>query len=152
MNRRASMFAGVLLVLTPFALGQELQNQNGPHFPQDLLASQQLIAWPWMQKPQPAPQPLPPPDKGIPQPDPPAAQPANPPAQQQTPSQTQNQTFTGKIVKDGDKYVLKVAGGTTYHLSEQSGVKQYEDKDVKISGTLDSDSNTIRIVKIELLS
>ena len=55
-------------------------------------------------------------------------------------------------MKDGDKYVLKVAGGTTYQLSEQSGVKQYEDKDVKISGTLDPDSNTIRIVKIELLS
>ena len=146
------MFAGIVLALTPFALGQELENQASPRFPADALGSQQLIAWSSQQKPQPAPQPLPPPDKGIPQPDPPAAQPANPPAQQQTPSQAQNQTFMGKIVKDGDKYVLKGAGGTTYQLGEQSGVKQYEGKDVKITGTLDPDNNTIRIVKIELLS
>jgi hypothetical protein len=150
MNRRTSMFAGVLLALAPFAIGQEPQSQT-PHY-EDLLATQQLVAWSWMQKPQPAPQPLPPPDKGIPQPDPQATQPAPPQAQPQTPSQTQSQTFTGKIVKDGDKYVLRVAGNTTYQLDEQSSVKQYEDKDVKIVGTLDPGSNTIRIVKIELLS
>ena len=152
MNRRTSMFTGILLVLAPFVFGQEPQNQTSPGFSQDLLASRQLIAWSWMQKPQPAPQPLPPPDKGIPQPDPPASQPAKPPAQQQTPSQAQNQTFTGKIVKDGDKYVLRAAGNTTYQLADQSTVRQYEDKDVKIVGTLDAASNTIRIVKIELLS
>ena len=146
------MFAGILLVLAPFAFGQEPKDQTSPRFSQDLLASQQLIAWSWMQKPQPTPQPLPPPDKGIPQPDPPAAQPANPSAQQQPPSQAQNQTFMGKIVKDGDKYVLKAAGNTTYQLADQSSVKQYEDKDVKIVGTLDASSNTIRIVKIELLT
>jgi Protein of unknown function (DUF5818) len=152
MNRRTSMFTGVLLALAPFAFGQEPQTQTGPGFSRDLLASQQLIAWTWMQKPQPAPQPLPPPDKGIPQPDQPATKPANPQAQQQTPSQAQNQTFTGKIVKDGDKYVLRVAGNTSYQLNDQSSVKQYEDKDVKIVGVLDASSNTIRIVKLELLS
>ena len=146
------MLTGVLLVLAPFALGQEPQNQTSPSFSQDLLASQQLIAWSWMQKPQPTPQPLPPPDKGIPQPDPPATQPPTPPAQQQAPSRVQNQTFTGKIVKDGDKYILKAAGDTTYQLADQNSLKPYEDKDVKITGTLDAGSNTIRIVKIELLS
>ena len=151
MNRRTSMFSGILLLLTPFAFGQELQNQTSPRFSQDLVASQQLVAWSWMQKPQPAPQPLPPPDKGIPQPDPPATKPANPPAQQQ-PSEAQTQTFTGKIVKEGDKYVLKVAGNTSYQLADQSSAKPYEDKDVKVVGTLDASSNTIRIVKIELMS
>jgi hypothetical protein len=151
MNRRTSMFTGILLVLAPFAIGQELQNQADPNFSQDSLASQQLIAWSWMQKPQPTPQPLPPPDRGVPQPDPPATQSPAPAAQQQPPSQVKDQTFTGKIVKDGDKYILKVADNT-YQLSDQSSLKPYEDKDVKIVGTLDAGSNTIRIVKIELLS
>ena len=96
--------------------------------------------------------PLPPPDKSIPQPDQPAAQPPNPQGAQSSPSQSQSQTFTGKIVKDGDKYVLKGAGNTSYQLDDQSSVKQYEDKDVKIVGTLNAGSNTIRVVKIELMS
>jgi hypothetical protein len=146
------MFAGALLVLAPLALGQESQNQTSPRFSPDLPASQQLIAWSWMQKPQPAPQPLPPPDRAMPQPGQPPTQPGNTPAQQQSPSQTQNQSFTGKIVKDGDKYVLRVSGKTTYQLDEQGNLKQYEDKDVKIVGILDAGSNTIRVVKIELLS
>jgi hypothetical protein len=141
------MFAGMLLVLTPFAVGQETQNH--PRFSEDSLASQQLIAWTWMQKPQPTPQPLPPPDKGVAQP----GQPANPQAQQQQALElAQSQTFTGKIVKDGDKYVLKSAGNTTYQLAEQNNAKQYGGQDVKIVGTLDAASNTIRITKIELLS
>ena len=152
MNRKTSLVAAMLLTVTPFVLGQSSRNASGEGFSEDALGSQQLIAWSWMQKPQPAPQPLPPPDKGIPQPDPQTTQPANPQAPQQSPSPTQTQSFTGKIVKDGDKYILKAAGNTTYQLDEQSGARQYEDKDVKITGTLDSGTNTIRISKIELLS
>jgi len=146
------MFAGLLVLLAPLAFGQEPRYQTSPNRIDDSLASQQLIAWSWMQKPQPAPQPLPPPDKSIPQPDQPAAQPSNPQGAQSSPSQPQSQAFTGKIVKDGGKYVLKVAGNTSYQLDDQSSVKQYEDKDVKIIGTLDAGSNTIRVVKIELMS
>jgi hypothetical protein len=146
------MFAGLLILLAPLAVGQEPQYKTSPNRIDDSLASQQLIAWSWMQKPQPAPQPLPPPDKSIPQPDQPAAQPPNPQGAQSSPSQSQSQTFTGKIVKDGDKYVLKGAGNTSYQLDDQSSVKQYEDKDVKIVGTLNAGSNTIRVVKIELMS
>jgi hypothetical protein len=62
------------------------------------------------------------------------------------------QSFTGKIVKDGGRYVLKVASNSTYQLDAQGDVKQYENQDVKVIGNLDSSSNTIRVVKIELLS
>jgi hypothetical protein len=148
MNRMTNWCAGFFLVMTPFAFGQEAQQT--PQFPEDTLAPRQLIAWSNLQKPQPAPQPLPPRDTPIPQPDPQdqqAKQPANP-HRQQTPTQS----FTGKIVNDGGRYVLKVASNTTYQLDGQDDVKQYENQDVKIIGTLDTGSNTIRVVKIELLS
>ncbi len=145
MNRSTNIFAALFVTLAPFAIAQE--SHSG--FVEDTLATRELIAWTWMQKPQPTPQPIPPPDKGIPQPDQQTAQPS--PQQHQEESQPQSQTFTGKIVKDGDKYVLK-SSGTTYQLSGQSNVKQFEDQDVKIVGALDAGSNTIRITKIELMS
>ena len=82
--------------------------------------------------------------------DQPDQQPSQPgdPQHQQTPTQS----FTGKIIKDGGKYVLKVAGNTTYQLSEQGDVREYENQEVKVIGSLDKASNTIRVVKIELLS
>ena len=100
-----------------------------------------------MQKPQPVPQPLPPPDN---RPDPQPAPPAKPHAEQQVPTQT----FTGKIVRNGEKYVLRVSTNTAYQLDldQQSDAKQYENRDIKIVGTLDDGSSTIRVVKIELLS
>ncbi len=149
MNRMTNCFAGLLVAVTPLAFGQE--PQLTPQFPEDALATRQLIAWSWLQKPQPAPQPLPPRDTPIPQPDPQGQQPKPPgnPPNQQPPA---TQSFTGKIVKDGGTYVLKVASNTTYQLDQQGGVKQYENQEVKVIGTLDTTSNTIRVVKIELLS
>jgi hypothetical protein len=143
--------AGLLVAFVPFVVGQESQIQGRANFSEDTLASRELIAWTWMQKPQPTPQPIPPPDKGIPQPDTRSEQPSSP-QQHQEAEQPQSQAFTGKIMKDGDKYVLKTSGSTTYQLAEQSSVKQYENQDVKIIGTLDAASNTIRVTKIELLS
>jgi hypothetical protein len=148
MNRMTNWCAGVLLTMTPLAFGQGAQST--PQFPEDALAPRQLIAWSYLQKPQPAPQPLPPRDTPLPQSDPQdqrAKEPANP-QNQQTPTQS----FTGKIVKDAGKYVLKVASNTTYQLDGQDDLKQYENQEVKIIGTLDTNSNTIRVVKIELLS
>ena len=146
MIRSTIIFAALIVTLGPFAAAQ--QSQSG--FVADTLASQQLIAWTWMQKPQPTPQPIPPPDKGIPQPDQQAQQPSSP-KQPEEAGQPQSQTFTGKVVKVGDKYVLK-SSDVTYQLQEQSDVKQFEDQDVRIVGTLVASSNTIRITKIELMS
>lgn len=151
MNGAASLFAGFLLAITSLGFGQE--PQPTPQVPEDALVIQQLIAWSRLQKPQPAPQPLPPRDTPAPQPDQQdqqGKQPVDPQAPaQQTPT---TQSFTGKIIKDGSKYVLKVASNTTYELQEQGDVSRYENQTVRVIGNLDTGSNTIRVVKIELLS
>jgi hypothetical protein len=134
--------------MTPLAFGQEPALTHP--FPEDAFATQPLVAWSRLQKPQPAPQPLPPRDTPVPEPDQQAQQ-AKPQADPQTQS-AETQSFTGKIVKDGSKYVLKVSSNNSYQLDEQGGVKQYEGQEVRVVGNLDKDSNTIRVVKIELLS
>ena len=151
MTKTTSLFVGVLLSMAPLAFAQEARLT--PQFPEDAMAYQQLVAWTRLQKPQPAPQPLPPRDTPLPQPDQQSTQPADPQTppspSQQTPT---TQSFTGKIVKEGDKFVLKVSSNTSYQLQDQGDVKQYENQDVKVIGSLDTATNTIRVVKIELLS
>jgi Protein of unknown function (DUF5818) len=110
-----------------------------------------LIAWSGVQKPQPAPQPLPPRDTPVPQPDQPQdQQPASPgdPHAQQSPAA---QSFTGKVIKDSGEYVLK-SGGKAYHLETQDGLQKYENQNVRVIGSLDQTGDTIRVVKIDLMS
>jgi hypothetical protein len=73
-------------------------------------------------------------------------------AGQQTPgTQTQSdaasgQSFTGTIVKQGDKYMLQdAASGTTYDIDHQDEVKKFEGKKVKVHGTLDSTGKKILV-------
>jgi hypothetical protein len=149
MNRMTNWCAGLLfLAIAPPVIGQEPQLTR--QFPEDALATQQLIAWSRLQKPQPAPQPLPPRETPVPEPDQQGQQAKSPSDPQTQPTETQS--FTGKIVKDGGKYVLQVASNGTYQLDQQGGVKQYEGQDVRVIGNLDKDGHTIRVVKIELLS
>lgn len=89
---------------------------------------------------------------------------STPPAeQQQHPDQTQppagqngadaqaqssandGQTFSGTVVKQGDRYGLQDASGKTYDLDKQDGLKQYEGKQVRVKGTLDPDGKTIHM-------
>jgi hypothetical protein len=149
MNRMTSWLAGLILATTPLLFGQN--PQVAPQFPEDALASQQLVAWSRLQKPQPAPQPLPPRDTPLPQPDPQDQQ-AKPHSNSDERPQKATQSFTGKIIEDSGKYVLKVSSNATYQLEQQVDVKQYVNQDVKITGNLDTGTNTIRVVKIELLS
>jgi hypothetical protein len=86
----------------------------------------------------------------LPQPDPQDQQ-AKPHANSEGPGKA-TQSFTGKIIEDSGKYVLKVSSNTTYQLDQQVDVKQYVNQDVKIIGTLDTNTNTIRVVKVKLLS
>ena len=148
MNRMANWCAGCLVAITPFAFAQDPQLSSS-QFPEDSIRAQQLVAWSRFQKPQPAPQPLPPRDTPIPQPDP-QDEPKSPSAPDT--QEMANQSFTGKILDDGGKYILKVAGNTTYQLDAQGEVKQYVDQNVKVIGKLDKTSNTIRVVKVELIS
>ena len=93
--------------------------------------------------------------------DPTAQQPAQPPQgstsqtpdARQTPGATQpsasasdRQTFTGTIVKSGDKYVLQdTASGTSYDIDHQDQVKQYEGKKVRVRGVLDPSGKMIHL-------
>jgi flagellar basal body-associated protein FliL len=80
---------------------------------------------------------------------------SNSAAQQQQQHDTMSQmsdaqTFTGKIAKSGGKLVLKNGvTKSTYMLDDQDRAKQFEGKDVKVTGTLDEAANTIRVATIE---
>jgi cytoskeletal protein RodZ len=97
-----------------------------------------------------------------PQQQPPAQAPDQ--SQQQTPSQEKqpstqppdsqaqsgdaagSQTFTGTVVKQGDKYVLQdAASGTTYDIDHQDEVKKFEGKKVRVHGTLDASGKMIHV-------
>ena len=78
---------------------------------------------------------------------------ANPPSQRQQ-DQRQSKTFEGKIAKlDDGKYAL-VTGQTPqgqmagHFLDDQDSAKKYEGKQVKVTGTLETESNTIHVTKI----
>jgi Protein of unknown function (DUF5818) len=143
-------------LLTTLVLGTAMvmcaQDSRSPGLPPDILGPQ-LIAWSQLQKPEPVPQPLPPPDRPVQQPDQQTdqrpTQPANPQAQPQPPAA---QTFTGTILKDGSRYILKVSSKNVYQLDDQEKAKRYEGKQVKIEGTLDATGNSVHITSIELLS
>jgi glucan-binding YG repeat protein len=148
MYRMTGLLAGVILAGSAVALGQEPQlNQE---IPENAFSTRDLIAWTSLQKPQPAPQPLPPRDTPIPQPDQPQDQKAKAPAGPQS-QQSPAQSFTGRIVKEGAEYVLK-GENTTYQLDQQSDASRFENKNVKVTGNLDAGTTRIHVLKIELLS
>jgi uncharacterized protein YdeI (BOF family) len=56
------------------------------------------------------------------------------------------QTFTGTVVKQGDKYVLQdAATGTTYDIDHQDEVKKFDGKKVRVHGTLDASTKMIHV-------
>ena len=57
--------------------------------------------------------------------------------------------FMGTIFKDGNAYVLK-SGDEKYRLDSQKKAKNYEGKDVQITGTLDDDKKLIHVEKIKV--
>jgi cytoskeletal protein RodZ len=94
------------------------------------------------------------PDQTAPSPSAPATEPSSTAPTTSTPSseasaQTDTaagQTFTGTIVKQGDKYVLQdAASGTTYDIDHQDEVKKFEGKKVRVHGTLDSSGKMIHV-------
>ena len=150
MKRETSLLATLffLAATIPLTFAQDPKRQPSPGLPSDILGPQ-LIAWSQLQKPQPISQPLATPDRPIQQPDQQPSQSANPPAQPQPPAA---QTFTGTVIRDGGRYVLKVSSNTMYQLDDQERAKQYEGKQVKIAGTLDATDNSLHITSIELVS
>jgi hypothetical protein len=131
-----------LLAASPSALlAQSVISQSGRDLPSVILGPQ-LIAWSQVQRPEPIAQPTPSSSQT-------SQQSEQAPPQAQSPAA---QTFTGTIVKDGDKYILQAAGTNVYQLDDQERAKQYEGQQVKIAGTLDASGNRLRVSSIELLS
>jgi len=145
MHRPGLLLASLLLM----AMGAFAQSD--PRTPEDAFTSRELIAWSHLQKPQPAPQPLPPRDTPIPQPDQPQDQQSKSPADPQH-QQEPAQSFTGKIVKDSGRYVLRVSANSTYDLAGADDLQRYENQNVEVVGTVDPGTTTIHVVKIDLLS
>src|ERR1700685_965213 len=74
------------------------------------------------------------------------------PQQQQTDATNPQQSarsFEGKIAKSGDKLVLQESSTqTAYQLDDQDKAKQFQGKNVTVTATLDSSTNTLHIVDI----
>jgi uncharacterized protein YdeI (BOF family) len=65
-------------------------------------------------------------------------------------SPSASQPMSGTIVKEKGKYCLKdSATGTSYKLDDQDKAKQFEGKQVKVTGKLDSSTNQIHVENIE---
>jgi hypothetical protein len=143
MSKTRILITATVFAFAPFIFSQDVPDGASPVLPADIVGPQ-LIMWSELQKPQPVPQPLPPPEKAD-------QQQSEPATGSQAQGQPTAQIFTGTIVKDGDKYILKASGGTAYQVDDQEKAKHYEGKQVKVTGSLDK-SNVLHISGIELLS
>lgn len=74
--------------------------------------------------------------------------------QQSNDMQTQGaKAFNGTIVKEKGQLVLKdKVANVSYQLDNQEKAKQFEGKQVKVTGKLDLDTNLIHVENIELAS
>ena len=134
MRREDRLTAIALAVLTLAPAGW---TQNASH--KSTRANKQLVAWTQDQQARPVPQ----------------TQTATAPTQQQ-PSPGQDvektpatQAFTGMIMKSGENYVLQTADNVTYQLDDQERAKQYEGKQVQVTGSLDKSANLIKVHDIK---
>ena len=75
-------------------------------------------------------------------------------AQPQSDAQTQDaKPFSGTIVKEKGKLVLKdSAANVSYQLDDQDKARQFEGKQVKVTGKLDMNTNLIHVENIEPLA
>jgi hypothetical protein len=77
-----------------------------------------------------------------------------PPQDQQQQAPAESKTFTGKIQKLPNGQFALVTGQTAdgklsgHFLDDQENAKKYDGKDVKVTGTFDTASNTIHVTNI----
>jgi uncharacterized protein YdeI (BOF family) len=68
-------------------------------------------------------------------------------------SMSQGQAFTGTIVKGSDGYMLQDdTNKASYKLDNAKIAKKFNGKNVKVTGTLDSTSNTIHVTDVQAAS
>ena len=71
----------------------------------------------------------------------------------QTSTEQGSKEFTGTIVKEKGAMMLKdAASNVSYKVDDDSKVKEYEGKQVKVTGTLDSSSKVIHVDSIQVIS
>jgi hypothetical protein len=69
------------------------------------------------------------------------------------PAQPQQKSFTGVIVKDGNRLVLQdPSSKSRYKVDDEAKVQDYVGKQVKIIGSLDASTNILHVESIELVS
>lgn len=56
---------------------------------------------------------------------------------------TDAQTFSGTVVKQGDKYMLKDDSGKMYDIDHQTDVAKFDGKRVRVQGTLDANGKIL---------
>jgi len=75
-----------------------------------------------------------------------------PDAAQQQPADAQSQSaqsFEGKITKAGDRLVLQDSSSqAAYQLDDQDKAKQFKGQNVKVTATMDPNTNTLHVVDI----
>ena len=155
MNRKLTLLILPFFLFFVFATGfaQQSTSDTARRSPRSQKPGSYLIVWTQTQAPEPAPQPS---GRQTTTPDPKPETQTPPPASQPEGSQSQGQpaaqSFTGTIGKEGDSYVLKVSDTSSYKLDDQDKAKEYEGKRVAVFGTLDPNTNLIRVQKIEPVS
>jgi uncharacterized protein DUF5818 len=93
------------------------------------------------------------PAQNDPQAQPTQSQPAQNNAQASPTSAQSAKEFTGTIVKEKGAMMLKDgASNVSYKVDDESKVKDYEGKQVKVTGTLDSSTNVIHVDSIQVIS
>jgi hypothetical protein len=141
MKRETGSLAALVFFLAtaPLLFSQNQAGKPSPTLPSEILGPQ-LIAWSQAQKPEPVSQS----DQ--------QSQPSQSQQAQDTPQQEPAaQTLTGTIIKDGGRYILKASNGTVYQLDDQDRAQPYENKQVKVAGTLDA-KGSFHVTRIELIS
>lgn len=77
------------------------------------------------------------------------------PTTQQQPMQPEDQSpssvnsFSGRIIRSGNKFVLAASDNTTYQLDDQQKAQDFLNKSVKVTGSLDASTGTIRVRAID---
>ena len=62
------------------------------------------------------------------------------------------QSFSGAVISAGGEYLLKMADGVNYYLDDQELGKEFEGKDVRVTGNLIPGSDLIKVQEIKAAS
>lgn len=148
MKIKTSVAALALLVaLAPAGFAQQFQPSQ-PSSSMVVAEMSPAVVWSETQTPQPVPSATPDQQQDQQTPDNPTAAPAQASGMQDQ-SDSATQTFTGTVVKIGDKYVLRTTDNMTYQLDDADKAKEFEGKQVKVTGGLQAKNKVIHIQNIE---